>query len=210
MEEEAVHQESTGAFVAVPEASGASDKEKEGHGPLEKVVDLQAGCSQFLEGGPKVAAYGRQVGGAENGNLAGAEDAFFQGFASGSEELEFEGDIRGERKGVLLHHLEEQEERFFLVQDLLGFGDLAPSDGDAVEKGLDFGNREGVAFHHADVVDDLGEDFLARQIARRVSGVGKGIAAGFHANPKALNTALGWLTESYTPRCQSPGVCRQA
>lgn len=46
----------------------------------------------------------------------------------------------------MLDYFEEREERVFLVEDLLSLAHFAPSDGDAVEEGLDFGNREGCAF----------------------------------------------------------------
>ena len=59
-----------------------------------------------------------------------------------------------------------------MVQDLLGFTDLAPTDGDAVEESLNLGNCEGIAFHDGDVVDDLGEDFFGPP--DRSAGVGGG------------------------------------
>ena len=96
LEKEAVHQKSAGAFVAIPEALGSGDEEEDGHGLLENVFDLRAGSGHFLEGGAEVGACGWQVGRAGNGNLASAEDAFFQGFAPGGEGLEFEGDFGGE------------------------------------------------------------------------------------------------------------------
>ena len=47
LEEEAVHQESTGAFVAVPEASGASDKEKEGHARSKRLSICRLAVANF-------------------------------------------------------------------------------------------------------------------------------------------------------------------
>lgn len=213
-QEEAIHQESASAFVAVPEALGAGDEEKDGHGLLEKVVDFGTGIGHLLEGIAEIGAFGWHVGGAGNGNFARAEDAFFQGFASGGEGLEFEGDFRGASEGTLLDHLEECEEGVFLVQDLLGFADFAPTDGDAVEEGLDFRNGKGVAFHHGDVVDDLRKDFLGPP--DRAAGVrgGEGGKGNFSRIPYETEgfknggrVAHGKLNSSLPKSgCLSPGL----
>lgn len=103
---------------------------------------MRAGCGHLLEGTAEIDIRRWQVGRAGNGNRASAEDAFFQSFSLSGKGLEFGGYFRGDGEGALLDHLEERDEGVFLIQDLLRFANFAPSNGDTVEEGLDFGNRE--------------------------------------------------------------------